>query len=434
MAVKVGDDNDNTLIGTSGIDTLFGKGGDDTLKGGGGDDALLGGTGDDLMLGGTGNDVYVVDHWVDVDSAPRDEVVEYAGQGIDKVESYAFRYTLPDHVENLTLLGTAEWGWGNSLNNIIIGNAEDNWIIGGEGADHMEGGLGNDLYSVDSELDVVIEGVDAGIDGVGSTVEFTLSANLENLTLWGTADIDGFGNSKDNDLYGNEGVNHLWGYGGKDFFYGFGGEDWFYGGTGDDQYYVSWAGEHVVENSGGGTDYVESSADYTLPNHVEILQLAHTSSAIAGTGNDQKNWIYGNGNNNIIDGKGGDDVLDGDYGNDTLKGGAGTDTMTGGFGADTFVFVSVAEQIGTLDMVMDFSAVDGDKIDVNAIDANDLLAGNQDFAFIGSDSYSAAGQIRFGTDGVNTYIGLNTDADFSDSEVVFGISGIVSPDASWFVL
>jgi hypothetical protein len=94
----------------------------------------------------------------------------------------------------------------------------------------------------------------------------------------------------------------------------------------------------------------------------------------------------------------------------------------------------VAEQIGTLDMVMDFSAVDGDKIDVNAIDANDLLAGNQDFAFIGSDSYSAAGQIRFGTDGVNTYIGLNTDADFSDSEVVFGISGIVSPEATWFVL
>lgn len=443
MAVKVGDNNANVLTGTSGIDTLFGFGGNDTLKGGGGDDALIGGTGDDLMLGGTGNDIYVVDSWVTVAGA-RDEVVEYAGQGIDTVESYAWRYTLPDHVENLTLLGTAEWGWGNSLNNTIIGNAENNWIIGGEGADYMSGGAGHDSYSVDNYFDVIIEGADGGIDSVSSTITFGLSANLEHLFLHGTANIDGYGNSKDNDLYGNEGINYLFGNGGQDLFSGGGGADHFFGGTGDDTYYVTWAGEQIHENAGEGMDFVESGADYTLPMHVETLQLAYTSSAIYGTGNNQKNWITGNGNDNVIDGMGDDDVLDGDFGNDTLIGGGGNDTLigghgmdtlTGGTGADKFVrsdWATGAEQV-TADYLVDFNFAEGDRIDVSGIDASDLGAGDQAFSFIGGGDFTAAGQIRHLDIGGNTFLAFNTDAD-ADNEAVIQLNGLMTPDASWFVL
>ena len=129
----------------------------------------------------------------------------------------------------------------------------------------------------------------------------------------------------------------------------------------------------------------------------------------------------------------GDDTLRGENGNDTLNGGAGNDTMYGGAGADEFTFNNIAEMVGTLDALLDFNAAQGDKIDVNAIDANETLGGNQDFTFVGGDNFTAAGQIRYGTDGVNTYIAFNTDNDFSDNEAVIMVAGVVAPDASWFL-
>ena len=55
---------------------------------------------------------------------------------------------------------------------------------GGTGADSMDGGFGNDTYIVDNVGDVAAE-VAGGIDTVLASVSYTLSANLENLTLTG---------------------------------------------------------------------------------------------------------------------------------------------------------------------------------------------------------------------------------------------------------
>lgn len=54
-----------------------------------------------------------------------------------------------------------------------------------------------------------------------------------------------------------------------------------------------------------------------------------------------------------------------------------------------------------------------DRIDVSAIDANALAAGNQAFSFIGTAAFSAAGQIRYVLDQVehHTFVLLNTDND-----------------------
>ncbi len=90
----------------------------------------------------------------------------------------------------------------------------------------MEGGAGDDTYVVNVATDVVTELTGEGIDTVRSAVTLTLtSANLENLTLTGTAAINGTGNAEANVLLGNTANNRLGGNGGNDTYDGAAGND-----------------------------------------------------------------------------------------------------------------------------------------------------------------------------------------------------------------
>jgi Ca2+-binding RTX toxin-like protein len=77
---------------------------------------------------------------------------------------------------------------------------------------------------VDSASDVVTEAAGAGNDQVESSLSYTLGANLENLTLTGTA-LNGTGNDGNNVLVGDGQDNILDGRAGNDQIEGGAGGD-----------------------------------------------------------------------------------------------------------------------------------------------------------------------------------------------------------------
>jgi VCBS repeat-containing protein len=87
-------------------------------------------------------------------------------------------------------------------------------LDGTTGAFNFAGLGGHDLYYVDGD-DTVTEAWGDGTDHVSSSVSFTLGANIENLTLTGTA-VTGTGNSEANTLIGNNAANTLTGLDGND--------------------------------------------------------------------------------------------------------------------------------------------------------------------------------------------------------------------------
>src|SRR5262249_50859560 len=141
---------------------------------------------------------------------------------------------------------------GNAFANALNGNAGANVLNGGGGADIMEGLAGSDTYVVDNAGDIVNDsggvvearapGVLAGqgdIDRVVSSISFNLANaarvfGVENLTLTGTAAINGIGNGFANTIVGNAAANVLSGGAGNDVLSGGAGNDRLLGGAGLD--------------------------------------------------------------------------------------------------------------------------------------------------------------------------------------------------------
>ena len=237
----------------------MGGNGNDTLIGGAGNDRLDGGSGTDNMSGGSGDDTYFVDNTNDL-------VVEDANAGTDTINS-GVTYRLSDNVENLTLITNANInGYGNILDNTINGNVGNNIIDGGLGADTMSGGAGNDTYVVDNSGDVVNETTSAntdagGTDTVNSSITYTLTNFVENLTLTGTTDINGTGNGLDNTIIGNTGNNIIDGGNGNDSISGGIGMDTLIGGAGNDRLDGGSGADSMSGNAGNDIYIVDNTGD-----------------------------------------------------------------------------------------------------------------------------------------------------------------------------
>jgi Ca2+-binding RTX toxin-like protein len=352
------------LTGDADIDGT-GNDGNNDLGGNSGANRLDGGADGDLMEGGDGNDTYVVD---DAD----DDVVENPGEGdADAVES-SITYALLDDVENLTLTGTSDIdGTGNELDNTLAGNPMANVLTGGAGvdtlsggagADTLDGGLGadamaggadNDTYVVDDIGDTVSEAENAGDDSVTSSIDHILGANVEHLTLTGTA-ATGTGNGLGNRMFGNDAANAL--------------------------------------SGGGGADSLDGGLEDDL-----LSGGADNDGIIGGDGADT---IDGGAGDDVLEGGAGIDGIIGGDGADTINGGAGNDTIDGGAGADTVLFalgygqdtISGWEAGDKISLDANLAAADFDYLDSNASlaldDLDDAVAvsgGNTTITFDGGD-------------------------------------------------
>lgn len=298
--VDAGTGNDSAFTG-EGNDLVFGDDGDDFLMLEGGNDVAFGGAGQDFIGGGLGNDAISGDAGDDKLFGEGGWDALFGKDGDDEL-------------------------WGMDGNDLLYGDAGNDLVVGGAGDDTMEGGAGNDTYEVDSAADAVTELADGGSDTVRASIAYTLAETLENLTLTGTATINGTGNGGNNVLVGNEATNRLSGLGGNDVIDGGLGADTMLGGSGDDTYVIDNAGDVVTEGADEGVDTVRSRISYTLGGYVENLELIGIA-AIDATGNSLNNRITGNAAANTIDG------------------GAGADTMTGGRGNDRYLVDSALDQV-----------------------------------------------------------------------------------------
>jgi Ca2+-binding RTX toxin-like protein len=261
----------DTLDGGAGNDTLSAGGGNDVLLGGDGDDALDGGIGGDVFNGGKGND-RLYGGYGDNDS---DTYLFAAGDGFDSLQDFhgiadkvkftsavvtdaalsrdthsnlwfdfgngdrimIAGYFVADnfHIEQFKFTDAlvGEVFIGKLPGEALVGNADNNILVASAGSESLAGGAGDDWYRLNDSGDTVTEAADAGNDTVISSVSYTLSANVENLVLKGTAQV-GSGNPLDNRVDGNAADNTLNGGSGNDVLSGKHGNDLLSGGEGAD--------------------------------------------------------------------------------------------------------------------------------------------------------------------------------------------------------
>jgi Ca2+-binding RTX toxin-like protein len=458
----------NNIYGLQGNDSLYGEEGNDYLNGGTENDYLDGGMGNDILdgsgditgldtfAGGANDDTYGVYNSSTV-------IIENADEGADTIWT-AVNYTLSANVENMYVLGDLI-GIGNSSNNLIIGYgmgnntiyglAGNDTLYGGEGNDHLnggndndylDGGNGNDIldgsgdtigldtfagganddtYGIYNSSTVIIESADEGIDTVWTAVNYTLSANVENMYVLG--DLVGIGNSSNNLIIGyGMGNNTIYGLAGNDTFYGGEGNDYlnggtdndyldggngndildgsgdtigldtFAGGANDDTYGIYNSSTITIENADEGTDTVWTAVNHTLSVNIENMYLVGN---VSGRGNSSNNIIYGYGI--------GDNIIDG---------GEGIDTLFGGTGNDTFILNKTS-----LDIIEDFglgndklqvsaSAFGGGLVANTALSANQLLVGANAIANNANQRFiynTTNGELLFDIDGSGSSAAIN---------------------------
>lgn len=388
-------EGDDIVFGGGGNDVIFGDDGDDQLFGDGdsmyfgpsGNDVLSGGSGNDSMFGGAGIDSFD------------------GGEGQDRVSFFSFRAT-QGAVANLitqtisndgfgnaeTMFSVEFLGAGTAFADIYIGNDETNIFRLGLG-DIAQGNGGADIFEIGLATALIDGGSGGGDilalvgDFVGTLIpdnngdglaELVFVTEGYNVDLHFHSIFDGFGNfgviQDVENVEGSEFGDGIFGDNGSNILNGWGGED------------------HVV--GGGGSDLITGGEGG------DLLRGDGSVGVIGPGGDDQ------------LFGDGGDDIIHGDGGDDLLEGGAGGDFLSGEAGADTFVYTSLADSVlGASDTILDFSRLQGDKLDFAAIDANGLIGGDQAFHIVEAFTHAAGELTISAISGAQSFLQMDVNGD-----------------------
>ncbi|WP_334040822.1 calcium-binding protein [Burkholderia ambifaria] len=383
---------------------------DNRIVGNSADNILDGVTGADTMIGGKGNDTYYVDNI-------GDRVVEFAGEGIDTVQS-KISYTLGEHVENLNLLdfGKPEKGLVDGVAVHVYGYPKANELdyMQGDAVPKYQGtcaltSIANLLTQTGTpttEADVVRRAIDnqwavtspAATDyqrGGSNYVQqqallksYGIANNLlagydehavANLVRSGRGVILALNSGRlweDSAYLDGGGVNHVVTVTGAVY------------GDADGElkgFYIADSGRRRVSDMTRYVSLQEFRAAANVPNAYAIYTaeaLKLWNEDIDGTGNALDNTIIGNRGNNVLDGGAGNDILVGGLGNDTYRFGRGS-------GRDTIQ--DDDETLGNNDVISIGAGVSADQLWFRHV-GNDLeisILGSSDTATV-RDWYSGS--------------------------------------------
>lgn len=328
---------------------------------------------------------------------------------------------------------------GLAGNDRLAGGAGDDVLLGGPGQDLLLGGTGWDQADyADAGAAVTVDLASGRASGGGGNDQLQAIEEAR-------------GSSFDDRLYGSEAANKIVGRDGNDRLYGRGGDDRLQGGDGDDilrgqaddDTLVGGAGTNRLDG-GAGRD----TADYRWAglgvivdlgtggagDGVDIIDTLIDIETVLGSG--FADDLTGGAAADRLEGGGDDDTCAGGLGDDILVGGEDADSLSGGAGADRFVYREVQDSGGDFaqrDTLEDFDAGAGDRIVLRAIDARSDVADDQAFTFIGTATFSAAGQLRFEVSGGGLTLYASTDTD-TFAEFSLRLEGVTTIDAGAFVL
>jgi Ca2+-binding RTX toxin-like protein len=309
MAILVGDEGPDTLIGGNGNDTLYGGLGEDQLIGGGGNDHLEGEGGADRIYGGAGNDDLFGGGGADS---------LYGGGGNDILYSSSGTAYANGGPGNDTIV---DWGNGSPMHKLLGGEGDDD--ISASNNSEVHGGGGNDtirgyynsVFAGDGDDDIdspVVEGISGLIDG-GDGYDTWHSkpgyweAHLETKLRH----VEEVSLEQDNTFV-------LTAYSFPDEVVEAGNTLKVFAAT--TPYSLIYVVRYQVDGSG------ESDGHFFLigANGDDIL-----------TGGGAADTIQGNAGADILTGGGASDTIEGGAGEDTLNGNEGNDLLDGGSGLDT---------------------------------------------------------------------------------------------------
>lgn len=322
--VLIGDSRNEHIQGFRGDDVLFGGAGDDQLDGGIGNDRLEGGPGFDSYDGGPGIDTLTFR----VGDGPA--VVDLQASSVQQAGVFEFT----QEVENVT---------GSVFGDTLLGDDNDNVLVGGGGLDLLGGRLGDDV-------------LDGGGDGAYATWAGSEGAVAVDLVEGSATEWDGghdslidivgaVGSDHDDILRGNQQANRLEGGDGADRLEGDDGADILVGGAGADSL-DGGAGRDLADFSGGGPvranlvsgDALDSSGAVDTLTAIEDLAGSLDRDVLVGNNDDNR-----------------------------LEGGVSADVLRGNGGADTFVF---NDRLDFGDTIRDFQS-GLDRIEIDRVTIGD---------------------------------------------------------------